>query len=241
MGENRESPTEDAVENAEQPTEDAMVENVERLTEDATVENREQPCPDFVIPEHFGAFDNSVSLYSGFDNSTLTSPRHPTMSQTCDCTMLTTLNIPDVPSEPADGPSASHQSEDDSCQDSLTKQATAIVLTARERHHLSQTGVNEVVAAMQQYQALLVTNLRSRLQRVFQQHQGSELEKEALAVFDQLEDPFASVSTTYRQDCVIKDYFHFVESEEVTVGYTACFLKKGAKRVLPTRPKCFQW
>ena len=111
MVENRESATEDAVENIEQPTEDAMVENVERLTEDATAENREQPCPEFVIPEHFGAFDNSVSLYSGFDNSTLTSPRHPTMSQTCDCTIQTTLNTPDFPSEPADGPSASHQSE----------------------------------------------------------------------------------------------------------------------------------
>lgn len=78
MGENRESPTEDAVENAEQPTEDAMVENVERLTEDATVENREQPCPDFVIPEHFGAFDNSVSLYS-LALTTAPSPLHGTL------------------------------------------------------------------------------------------------------------------------------------------------------------------
>ena len=101
--------------------------------------------------------------------------------------------------------------------------------------------MNDVVASMQQYPALLVTNLRSRLQRVFHQHQGSELEKEALEVFDRLEDPFASVSTTYRQDCVIKDRFHFVESEEVIVGYTACFLKKGAKRVLSTIPKCFQY
>ncbi|CAL8291701.1 unnamed protein product [Gadus morhua 'NCC'] len=119
------------------------------------MENREQPCPDPVIPEHFGAFDNSVSLYSGFDNSNLTAPRHPTTSQSCDCTIQTTLNIPDFPSEPADDPSASHQSEDDSSQDILTRQATATVLTARERHHLSQTGVNDVVAAMQQYQALL--------------------------------------------------------------------------------------
>ena len=101
--------------------------------------------------------------------------------------------------------------------------------------------MNDVVASMQQYPALLITNLRSRLQRVFHQHQGSELEKEALEVFDRLEDPFASVSTTYRQDCVIKDRFHFVESEEVIVGYTACFLKKGAKRVLSTIPKCFQY
>ena len=99
MVENRESPAENAVDNVERPTEAAMV------------ENREHPCPDPVIPEHFGAFDNSVSLYSGFDNSNLTSSRHPTTSQTCDCTIQTTLNIPDFPSEPADDPSASHQSE----------------------------------------------------------------------------------------------------------------------------------
>lgn len=86
--------------------------------------------------------------------------------------------------------------------------------------------MNDVVAGMQQYQALLVTNLRSHLQTVFQQHQGSELEKDALAVLDQIEDPFASISTTYRQDSVIKQYLDFVESDEVTVGYTACMQRK---------------
>lgn len=87
---------------------------------------------------------------------------------------------------------------------------------------------------MQQYQALLVTNLRSQLQTVFQQHQGSELEKEAMAVFDRIEDPFSSVATTYRQDNMIKENFNFVESEEVSVGYTACLKKKGTKRVFIT-------
>lgn len=104
-----------------------------------------------------------------------------------------------------------------------------------------QSGVNDVLAGMQQYQALLVTNLRSQIQTVFQQHQGSELEKETMAVFDRIEDPFASVSTMYRQDSVIKQNFNFVESEEVSVGYTACLLKKGAKRVLSTKPKCFHY
>lgn len=101
--------------------------------------------------------------------------------------------------------------------------------------------MNDVLAAMQQYQALLVTNLKSQLQKVFQQHQGSELEKEAMAVFDRIEDPFTSVSTTYRQDSVIKEKFNFVESEEVSVGYKACMVKKGRKRVLATVPKCFHY
>lgn len=93
-----------------------------------------------------------------------------------------------------------------------------------------QSGVNDVVAALQQYQASLVNNLRSQVQKVFQQHHGSGLEKDVLAVFDQIEDPFASVSTTYRQDDVIKRNFNFVESEEVCVGYTAVMGKKGKKR-----------
>lgn len=94
---------------------------------------------------------------------------------------------------------------------------------------------------MQQYQALVVTTLRTRVARVFQHHRGSKLEKETLEVFDRFEDPLASVSTTYRQDRVIKDNFHFVESEEVSVGYTACLLKKkkGEKRELSIIPKCF--
>lgn len=98
------------------------------------------------------------------------------------------------------------------------------MLCAKEKHHLSQIGVNEVVASMQQYQALLVSNLRSQLQNVFQQHPGNELEKEAMAVFDQVEDPFATVSTTYRQDSVIKKNFNYVDSEEVCGIY--CLLKK---------------
>ncbi|KAL4008313.1 hypothetical protein ACER0C_002165 [Sarotherodon galilaeus] len=133
------------------------------------------------------------------------------------------------------------QKSDDSCHDVLTRQATALVLTAREKHRLSQSGVNDVVAALQQYQASLVNNLRSQVQKVFQQHHESGLEKDVLAVFDQIEDPFASVSTTYRQDDVIKRNFNFVESEEVCVGYTAVMVKKGKKRFLSTVPKCFHY
>lgn len=92
-----------------------------------------------------------------------------------------------------------------------------------------QSGVNDIVAAMQQYQSSLVSSLRSQLQTVFQQHQESGLEKDALAVFDKIEDPFGSVSTAYRQDSVIKKNFKFVESEEVSVGYSSCIVKKGKK------------
>lgn len=93
--------------------------------------------------------------------------------------------------------------------------------------------MNDVVAALQQYQASLVNNLRSQVQKVFQQHHGSGLEKDVLAVFDQIEDPFSSVSTTYRQDDVIKRNFNFVESEEVCVGYTAVMGKKDSSLLCP--------
>ncbi|KAM7416937.1 hypothetical protein PAMA_018830 [Pampus argenteus] len=121
------------------------------------------------------------------ENSVQSCP-HSALSQTVDGTLNKTLNIPDVPCPAAVDSSAS-------CQ--------------------SKRGVNDVLAAMQQYQALLVTDQRSQLQTVFQQHQGSELEKEAMAVFDWIEDPFVSVATTYRQDNVIKENVNFVESKEV--------------------------
>lgn len=100
------------MENRDQPKEDATVENRVQPADNAIMEdNRVQPCSDYVSPEHFGAFDNTVSLYSGFDKDTLTSPRHPALSRSVDGTLNTTLNIPDFPSEPADGPSASYQSK----------------------------------------------------------------------------------------------------------------------------------
>lgn len=92
--------------------------------------------------------------------------------------------------------------------------------------------MNDILASMQQYQALLVTNYK-QLQTVFKQYQGSELEKEALAALNRIEDPFASVPTPYRQDNVIKDNFKFVESEEVSVGILPACRKKGLKGSSP--------
>ncbi|KAM3583191.1 uncharacterized protein V6R79_011079 [Siganus canaliculatus] len=228
-------------ENGEHQPDEAVVGNGVQAGHILTEENRLQSCPHSESPEHFGVFDNSASLYSGFDDGTCTSPNHPALSLTVDGTLNQALNTPDYPRPAEVDASASCQSKNDTGHDTLTRQATAIMLTAREKHHLSQRGVNDVVAAMQQYQALLVANLRSQLQTVFQQHQGSEIEKEAMAIFDRIEDPFASVATTYRQDNVIKENFNFVESEEVSVGYTACLKKKGTKRVLSTIPKCFHY
>lgn len=69
-----------------------------------------------------------------------------------------------------------------------------------------------------------MTNLRSQLQTASQQHKGSKLEKEVMAVFDRIEDPYSSVATIYKQDNVIKEDLNFVESEEVSLP--ACLQKK---------------
>ncbi|XP_029021786.1 uncharacterized protein LOC114864938 [Betta splendens] len=223
------------VENREHYKDEAVVENRVQAEDVMTEKNRVQPCSNSVSP-HFGVFDNTASLYSGFDGGTCTHLSHPALSQTDE-----NLNILDVPCSAVLDSSASCCAKDNTRHDTLSRQATAIMLTAREKHHLSQRGVNDVLAAMQQYQALLVTNLRSQIQTVFQLHQGSELQKEVMAVFDRIEDPFTSVATTYRQDNVIKEHFNFVESEEVCVGYAACIHKKGGKRILSTKPKCFHY
>ena len=88
---------------------------------------------------------------------------------------------------------------------------------------------------MQQYQAMLLTTLKSQLQSTLQ-HGDREL---AMEVFDQFEDPLAAVSTTYLQDNLIRKSFHYVEPEEVCVGYAASLQTKGEKRVLTTKPKVF--
>lgn len=166
----------------------ATVENREHQTED----NRVQPCPHSVSPQHFGAFDSTASLYSGFDDGTCISPSLPALSHTVDGTLNKTSNILDVPCPAEVVASASCQSKvillfpsvlnyiqlspiinicvyvlayqnksyldcykmlfydsvfytlnflflkDDTGRDTLTRQATAIMLTAREKHHLSQ-------------------------------------------------------------------------------------------------------
>lgn len=62
-------------------------------------------------PQHFGAFDSTASLYSGFGDGTCTSPSHPALSQTVDGTLNETLNISDVPCPAVVDSSASCQSK----------------------------------------------------------------------------------------------------------------------------------
>lgn len=99
--------------------------------------------------------------------------------------------------------------------------------------------MNDVVAAVQEYQAQLLNSLRSQLQTVFNRHAGSELQQEALGLFDSFKDPFAAVSTSYRQDSVIKEKFNFVEAEEVTVGLAACSQKIDKRRALAIKKQMF--
>ncbi|KAI4895664.1 hypothetical protein NFI96_022340 [Prochilodus magdalenae] len=50
------------------------------------------------------------------------------------------------------------------------KHATAFVLSAREKHCLSQSAVNDIVAGVQHYQASLLDSLKNQMARVFQRH-----------------------------------------------------------------------
>lgn len=93
-----------------------------------------------------------------------------------------------------------------------------------------KSGVNDIVAAIQEYQAHLLNNLKDQLQTIFNRHSGSELHQEALGLFNNFRDPFAAVSTTYRQDNPIKENFSFVEAEEVSVGLAVCHQKGQNKR-----------
>lgn len=101
--------------------------------------------------------------------------------------------------------------------------------------------MNDVVAAVQEYQAQLLNGLRNQLQTVFNRHAGSELQQEGLGLFDSFIDPFAAVSTLYRQDSVIKEKFSFVEAEEVSVGLAVCCQKREKRRDLLIKNKCFHY
>ncbi len=86
--------------------------------------------------------------------------------------------------------------------------------------------MNDVVSAVQEYQAQLLNSLRSQLQKVFNRRSESEIRQEASGIFDCFKDLFATVSTTYRQDSVMKEKFSFVEAEEVPVGLAVCCQKR---------------
>lgn len=66
----------------------------------------------------------------------------------------------------------------------------------------------------------------SQLQIVFNRQSERELQQEAMGIFDCSKDPFAAVSTTYRQDSVIKEKFSFVEAKQ----YDSSMLSQKGKK-----------
>uniref|UniRef100_A0AAV2JYW4 Uncharacterized protein n=1 Tax=Knipowitschia caucasica TaxID=637954 RepID=A0AAV2JYW4_KNICA len=133
--------------------------NEHRTVSPATQTARLQP--DEMLLDHFGDFNNA-SLFDGFEqrDPVVSPPRDsPPHARTRTNEAVT---LPDPLMEPLDSASAS------CCRDgidsgTLIRQATSIVLCAREKHHLSQTGVNDVVAAIQEYQGVFGC-LRATLQ-----------------------------------------------------------------------------
>ncbi|KAF4108683.1 hypothetical protein G5714_009756 [Onychostoma macrolepis] len=132
--------------------------------------------PSLPVPvEHFGAFDTGETVFSGLNsNSGLPSPQNleiqDALNETSDSNP--TLLVPNRPSDDSCSSSLPKETTNDelSSDDVLSRHATAVVMTAREKHHLSQSGVNDVVAAVQEYQAQLLNSLRSQLQTVFNRH-----------------------------------------------------------------------
>ncbi|XP_061767877.1 uncharacterized protein LOC133559880 isoform X2 [Nerophis ophidion] len=99
-----------------------------------------------------------------------------------------------------EGQMDSNQDRGGTVQPDLTTQATAFVINARVKHRLSQKGMNDIIAGVQQYQTSLVGNLRSQLEQVLKKHSGStsgHLQNEVTDVFDSFVDPFASVATSF--------------------------------------------
>lgn len=125
----------------------------------------------------------------------------------------------------------------------LTRRATAFALNIREKCHLSQRSVNDIVSGVQQYQASLVDVLKNQMKKVFEKHSGSmeQLQAEAMATFDNFTDPFLRVATTYMQNRTIQELFSQVEPEEIVISHTACRVKSGNSRVLAIKKKCFYY
>ncbi|XP_034057976.1 uncharacterized protein LOC117536966 isoform X2 [Gymnodraco acuticeps] len=103
--------------------------------------------------------------------------------------------------------------------------------------------INDIVSGVQQYQAALLDTLRDKMKRVFESHSGStaQLQEEALATFDNFQDPFTLMATTYMQDSTIQNLFNPVKPEEILVSQIVCRVKKGDSRVLVIKNKSFYY
>ena len=68
------------------------------------------------------------------------------------------------------------------------------------------------------------------MKEVLKKNSGSttnQLEKDAMGIFDGFMDPFANVSTTFRQNSVIRKQFCCVDAEEIPIARTICRKKRG--------------
>jgi hypothetical protein len=78
--------------------------------------------------------------------------------------------------------------------------------------------MNDIVAGVQHYQSSLLDNLRQQMEGVLKKHSGSttsQLEKDAMDIFNDFIDPLANVATTFRQNSVIRTQFGCVDAEEI--------------------------
>ncbi|XP_034076708.1 uncharacterized protein LOC117549166 [Gymnodraco acuticeps] len=126
----------------------------------------------------------------------------------------------------------------------LTTHATAFVINARSKHRLSQKGMNDIVAGVQQYQSSLLDNLRTQMKEVLKKNSGSttnQLGKDAMDIFDSFIDPFANVSTTFRQNSVIRKQFCCVDAEEIPIARTICRKKRGGSTDFVIKDKLFYY
>ncbi|KAF3837675.1 hypothetical protein F7725_009443 [Dissostichus mawsoni] len=104
--------------------------------------------------------------------------------------------------------------------------------------------MNDIVAGVQQYQSSLLDNLRTQMKEVLKKNSGSttnQLEKDAMDIFDSFIDPFANVSTTFRQNSVIRKQFCCVDAEEIPIARTLCRKKRGGSTDFVIKDKLFYY
>ncbi|XP_042349769.1 uncharacterized protein LOC121948439 [Plectropomus leopardus] len=134
--------------------------------------------------------------------------------------------------------------QDRAVQPDLTTQATAFVINAWVKHRLSQRGMNDIVAGVQQYQSSLVSNLRSQIEQVLKKHLENtpgHLQKEVMDVFDSFVDPFTSVTTTFRQNSAMKKQLSILDADEIPISQTICKRKRGASKDFFIKNKVFHY
>ncbi|XP_059379284.1 uncharacterized protein LOC132114902 [Carassius carassius] len=136
-----------------------------------------------------------------------------------------------------------HEESDEPEVDKLRKHASAFVLTSRVKHCLSQRAVSDIISWVQQYQASLLDCLRSQITDVIHRQSGvtDQMMSEVLDIFNNFEDPFETVSTTYMQDSNLKKQFKVVEAEEIEISQTASFRRRGTSQALTIRQICFYY